>query len=446
MRTKTQRGRSFAIGYLGETSQITARQLSSSNVETSWSYLSNVGDRRLAGIDNTGVSTGQYSDFSYESMPEGLISGIGTSSDAAGATPTDGIVLAHYNDLNQLTRMAGEPRTYDNNGNLLSDGSRSYAWDAENRLVGITYPGVSGKATAFTYDGLGRRTTIGNTPAGGGSAVATSYVWCGTELCQARDAGNAVTREYLNEGEYVPGSPAQPYGIDQIGSVRRAFASVTSAPAYDYDPYGVPLQASAPVTDFTYAGLFHEAGSGLDLALYRAYDPVAGRWLSRDPLGEESDLAANLYDYVGGSPVAFIDPMGLFNILVGAGATAAGGPAGAEGSGGIAVNPGFFGQQADVGIFGAAGVTAGLNISSDVFVGYVAGGIENVRGGTINQNFGILNISLTTFHDPHTGALIGGTLGFGPGVTQYSYSGAYENTALYTIRDLIHWLISGPCG
>lgn len=45
------------------------------------------------------------------------------------------------------------------------------------------------------------------------------------------------------EGEFVPGLPAQPYyyGPDQIGSVRRVFASATSAPAYSYDSYGVRM-------------------------------------------------------------------------------------------------------------------------------------------------------------------------------------------------------------
>ncbi|WIM09100.1 RHS repeat-associated core domain-containing protein [Enhydrobacter sp.] len=158
------------------------------------------------------------------------------------------------------------------------------------RIVGIFYPGQPGKATAFTYDGLGRRVAIASTPAGGGSTVTTSYLWCGSALCQARNASNTPIRRYYDEGEYVPGSPGQPYyyGIDQIGSVRRAFASTISAPAYSYDRYGVPLQSTAPVTDFVYGGMFYNADSGLYLTNYRAYDPVAGRWLSRDPLGEFS--------------------------------------------------------------------------------------------------------------------------------------------------------------
>jgi RHS repeat-associated protein len=73
--------------------------------------------------------------------------------------------------------------------------------------------------------------------------------------------------------------------------VRRVFASTSSAPAYSYDPYGNALQGTAPLTDFNYAGMFYNADSGLYLTQYRAYDPVSGRWLSRDPLGEVGQLS-----------------------------------------------------------------------------------------------------------------------------------------------------------
>jgi RHS repeat-associated protein len=211
--------------------------------------------------------------------------------------------------------LSGQSLTYDANGNLLSDGQRNYAWDAANRLVSITYPGQPGKQTAFVYDGLNRRTAITSTPPGGGSSVTTSYIWCGTRPCQTRDAGNSTTREYYSEGEFVPGTPAQNYyyGVDQIGSVRRAFNSPGTSPAYNYDPYGNALQATALLTDFGYAGMFYNADSGLYLTQYRAYDPVAGRWLSRDPIGATNDDAINLalYVYVRDDPIIYVDPTGL---------------------------------------------------------------------------------------------------------------------------------------
>jgi RHS repeat-associated protein len=305
----------FALSYLGQTGQITGRQLVDSTLGTSWSYLPNAQDRRLAGIDNVGLSSGQYSNYAFTTTPY-FITNIAETSDQASAYPTTLAQTASYNNLNQLTDLSGQALSFDANGNLLSDGQRDYTWDAENRLTGITYPGQPGKQTTFAYNGLGQRVAIASTPAGGGSAVTTSYIWCGSSPCQARDSTNAPTREYLAEGEFVPGSPGQPYyyGVDQIGSVRRVFASTSDAPAYGYDPYGNALQTTAPLTDSGYAGMFYNADSGLYLTQYRVYDPVVGRWLSRDPLGEPSSPGANLYVYVNGDTINAVDPMGLFAI------------------------------------------------------------------------------------------------------------------------------------
>jgi uncharacterized protein RhaS with RHS repeats len=46
--------------------------------------------------------------------------------------------------------------------------------------------------------------------------------------------------------------------------------------------------------------------------MYRVYDPQTGRWLSKDPIEEEGGF--NLYAYVGGDPLNYIDPLGLFHI------------------------------------------------------------------------------------------------------------------------------------
>jgi RHS repeat-associated protein len=56
--------------------------------------------------------------------------------------------------------------------------------------------------------------------------------------------------------------------------------------------------------------MFHLPETGLYLTHYRLYDPNTGRWLNRDPIGEAGGL--NLYAYVGGNPVNFVDPTGEF--------------------------------------------------------------------------------------------------------------------------------------
>ena len=66
------------------------------------------------------------------------------------------------------------------------------------------------------------------------------------------------------------------------------------------------LEATAGFT-----GHYYHAPSGLHLALFRAYDAATGRWLSRDPLGE--DAGPNYYSYVHNHPTGLSDALGLFD-------------------------------------------------------------------------------------------------------------------------------------
>jgi RHS repeat-associated protein len=67
---------------------------------------------------------------------------------------------------------------------------------------------------------------------------------------------------------------------------------------------------SGKTPDFGYARMFIHWPSGLNLTWYRAYSPDLGRWLSRDPLGEQYG-GLNLYDYVMNNPLNSIDLYGL---------------------------------------------------------------------------------------------------------------------------------------
>jgi RHS repeat-associated protein len=65
----------------------------------------------------------------------------------------------------------------------------------------------------------------------------------------------------------------------------------------------------------------YHAPSGLYLAKYRVYDPHTGRWLSRDPIEEDGGI--NLYAYVGGNPLGYIDSTGEAAVATGLGLGAA---------------------------------------------------------------------------------------------------------------------------
>jgi len=96
-------------------------------------------------------------------------------------------------------------------------------------------------------------------------------------------------------------------------------ASGTIVTRYDYTSYQGPLPptkaagTNVEATFQTIGRYYHHAGSGLELALYRAYDPELGRWLSEDPL-EDAELieGANLYRYGSNRPIETIDVDGRF--------------------------------------------------------------------------------------------------------------------------------------
>lgn len=92
-----------------------------------------------------------------------------------------------------------------------------------------------------------------------------------------------------------------------------------SSATIDYDPYGRRTKVSGSYdADFGYTGHFHKQPgwmtTGVNLAMFRVYDPELGRWLSRDPIGEDEEIpnGLNLYGYVGNNPNYWTDPLGLF--------------------------------------------------------------------------------------------------------------------------------------
>lgn len=222
------------------------------------------------------------------------------------STTTDSL-NAMANNLNQLATVNGTTWQYDADGNLINDGSFQYAWDAAHRLISVVNLST-GHITSFKYDGLGRRLTIDEQDSGG-VATETRYLWCGRVICGARNGQNIVTADYYSQGE-LHGSQALNYAKDQIGTVTGVMnASGELLGADQYSPYGVAKVVTGTQSDFQYAGMLHNAATGLYLTQFREFNPAVGRWLSRDPIGEEG--GENVYAYAADDPVDNNDPTGL---------------------------------------------------------------------------------------------------------------------------------------
>ena len=107
---------------------------------------------------------------------------------------------------------------------------------------------------------------------------------------------------------------------DHLGSVHAlADQSGNIVESYRYDAWGRvlgvydgnnnPLTQSAIGNHYLWQGREYSWNAALYFFRTRWYDPVAGRWLSNDPIGINGGL--NQYLFCGDSPINFVDPFGL---------------------------------------------------------------------------------------------------------------------------------------
>ena len=200
----------------------------------------------------------------------------------------------------------GASYTYDANGNLTSDGTRNFAWDARNQLSAIT-AGTS--RTEFSYDGLQRRVRIIEKQNGVVQSD-TRVLWCEWQICEERASdGVTVLRRAYGRGEQVAGV-GRFFAVDHLHSVTGvADGSGSPLAAYAFDPWGQrTLTAGTDVTSVGFTGHRWQANGGLWLSVYRAYDAGAARWLSEDPIGVSG--GPNLYNYVRDNPIGYRDELG----------------------------------------------------------------------------------------------------------------------------------------
>jgi RHS repeat-associated protein len=173
--------------------------------------------------------------------------------------------------------------------------------------------------TLYTYEGwnvVAEKTTIKET------ATTTRYTW-GEDLSGSLQGAGGIgglLRSSIVEAK--PNGTRQTehehtFSYDSNGNIILLTGPKAQETArYSYDAFGKTLTATGPAAQtnrYQFSTKPVEEESGLVYYGYRWYDPVTGRWPSRDPIEEGGGV--NLYGMVGNGGVNVVDRLGLYTVV-----------------------------------------------------------------------------------------------------------------------------------
>ncbi len=213
--------------------------------------------------------------------------------------------------------------TYDDDGNMLTNGDWTYTWNGENRMIAAE---KSNSKLEFAYDYQGRRFskkvytgTTGNwtlsseqkfvydrylqiAEFNGSNSVQKSHVWAdSTTLEWQKDHVNSKYHYCMYDGNK-----------NIIGTVDD---TETLTSSYEYSPFGKILSKSGSYADsnkFRFSSEYQDDETGLVYYNYRYYSSEIGRWTKRDPIEEEGGY--NLYGMVGNRIANYFDYLGYVKV------------------------------------------------------------------------------------------------------------------------------------
>jgi len=149
-----------------------------------------------------------------------------------------------------------------------------------------------------------------------GSGGRTYFLYDGSEpVCEMNGTGSVTATDTFGANGLLSRHTSAGslfYACDLSGNVaQRANASGASLSADQYDAFGVRQSTATSADVFGFGGKWGactDAETGLVLMTHRYYDPIAARFLTRDPIGYAGGI--NLYAYTGNNPVNRADPGG----------------------------------------------------------------------------------------------------------------------------------------
>ena len=215
-----------------------------------------------------------------------------------------------------LTAYDGVARTYDEIGNVLTDGTWTYTWQNGRELAAMT----DGTTTwNYTYDANGMRTSRTN------GTTTYNYVYNGSQLTQMTVGNDTL---YFTYGVLGPitvtwNGETYYYALNGQGDVTGIFdGNGTLVVTYAWDnawgynpiPEGVMASTLGELNPLRYRSYVYDTETGYYYLQSRYYDPEIGRFINADIYLSTGDglLGNNMFAYCVNSPTNFRDDGGNF--------------------------------------------------------------------------------------------------------------------------------------
>ena len=232
------------------------------------------------------------------------------------------------NALNQCVSFGGETVVTDADGCVAEFDGKFFGYDSALRLDSVST--TNEELAAFAYDAFGRRVarTSGESTsfyfydgwnlvrelrtAGGENVGVDEYFW-GRDVSSTLDGAGGVGGLVclVHDGAaYVPLYDANGNITAYVG------ASGSLVARYTYDCFGNVVSSSGEQAgDFRFGFSTKYQDEATELLLYecRCYSPALGRWMTRDPIGEDGGV--NLYAFCENDPLDNCDYLGLSPIV-----------------------------------------------------------------------------------------------------------------------------------
>lgn len=210
--------------------------------------------------------------------------------------------------------MGGISQTFDNNGNLIVNGTNNYSYNNLNQLTAVN-------TTLLKYDALNRLIKVS------APNDTTAYNYSFLNAIEIKKTGNDISNVFgngLDALKSIKNNGQQYYTMqNNVNSVTGITDSANHLTEhYEYEPFGAShtfnngysgIPNSSIGNEIQFGGRHYIASTGVYNFRFRYLDIQQGRFIQRDPLKYTDGM--NLFSYVGNNTVSNIDPLGLSETL-----------------------------------------------------------------------------------------------------------------------------------